>query len=119
MILFVQRLSFPDPPKDKGDMFKLGSKFRYSDRTLYQLRKEGFPINHDNQPTFSRVNSRNFSERYRLSSGQSTTEHLLFVDDEDDSGKKRPYDSSLDRPEKRRPLSGAGTLERKVNLLRR
>lgn len=110
------RLSFPDPPKDKGDLFKLGSKFRYSDRTLYQLRKEGFPINQDNQPTFSRVNSRNFSERYRLSSAQSTTEHLLFVDDEDETGKKRPYDSSLDRPDKRRPLSGAGTLERKAPL---
>ena len=53
-LAFSHRLSFPYPPKDKGDLFKLGSKFRYTE----QLRKEGFTVDQDNHPTSSRVTSR-------------------------------------------------------------
>ncbi|KAK3751760.1 hypothetical protein QZH41_003380 [Actinostola sp. cb2023] len=95
------RLSFPDPPPSKtATLLKKGSKFRYSDRTLYQLRKEGFPVSQD-APQFMRVSSRNWSERYE----PATTEIIVVADEE---RKKRPYDKDKrhDGPQDKRPKGG-------------
>jgi len=63
---------------------KKGSKFRYSDRTLYQIRKEGVPVVQE-PPKFMRVSSRNWSERYE----PATTEIIVVADEE---RRKRPHD---------------------------
>ena len=87
LLAFLCRLTFADPPPSRsGSLLKMGSKFRYSDRTLYQMRKDGEPIK--NQPRFERVSSRNWSRRYQM---PSLSETRIYVDDKDDENKaKRP-----------------------------
>lgn len=82
--LSLFRLSYPDPPPTKTDTLKKGSKFRYSDRTLYQIRKEGVSVSQD-PPKFMRVSSRNWASRYE----PATTEIIVVADEEK---KKRPHD---------------------------
>lgn len=64
----------------------MGSKFRYSERTLYQLHKEGHPVKE--QPKFNRVSSLNWSRRYQM---PSLSETRIYVDyEKDDDPRKRP-----------------------------
>ncbi|XP_032232116.2 band 4.1-like protein 3 isoform X2 [Nematostella vectensis] len=78
------RLSFPDPPPSKTDsLLRMGSKHRYSDKTLFQLRNEGVPIQ-SAQPRFQRVSSKNWSK----GDAPSTTEIIVVADEE---AKKRPW----------------------------
>lgn len=63
----------------------MGSKFRYSERTLYQLHKEGHPVKE--QPKFNRVSSLNWSRRYQM---PSLSETRIYVDYEKDDPRKRP-----------------------------
>ena len=72
----------------------MGSKFRYSDRTLYQLHKDGHPIK--DQPKFNRVSSLNWSRRYHM---PSLSETRIYVDEKDEDRKKRPL-SEGDMPSK-------------------
>ncbi|KAJ7391164.1 hypothetical protein OS493_020195 [Desmophyllum pertusum] len=89
------RLTFADPPPSRStSLLKMGSKFRYSDRTLYQLHKEGHPIK--DQPKFNRVSSLNWSRRYQM---PSLSETRIYVDEKDDESKKRPL-SEGDMPSK-------------------
>lgn len=84
-------MSYPDPPPSKTDtLLKKGSKFRYSDKTLYQLRKEGFPVNQD-PPKFMRVSSRNWSDRY-----EPATTTIIVVPDEE-SKKRQLNDKDKDK----------------------
>lgn len=72
---------------------RMGSKFRYSDRTLYQIHKEGHPVK--DQPKFNRVSSLNWSRRYQM---PSLSETRIYFDEADDA-KKRPM-SEGDLPSK-------------------
>lgn len=95
MHLFFYRLTFSDPPPSRStSLLKMGSKFRYSDRTLYQLHKEGHPVKE--QPKFNRVSSLNWSRRYQM---PSLSETKIYVDERDDEAKKRPL-SEGDMPSK-------------------
>lgn len=71
----------------------MGSKFRYSERTLYQLHKEGHPVKE--QPKFNRVSSLNWSRRYQMPSLSETRIDIV----NDDDAKKRPL-SEGDMPSK-------------------
>lgn len=94
-LLSSYRLTFSDPPPSRStSLLKMGSKFRYSDRTLYQLHKDGHPIK--DQPKFSRVSSLNWSRRYQM---PSLSETRIYVDEKDDDRKKRPL-SEGDMPSK-------------------
>ncbi|XP_078361978.1 uncharacterized protein LOC144646306 isoform X2 [Oculina patagonica] len=89
------RLTFADPPPSRStSLLKMGSKFRYSDRTLYQLHKDGHPVK--DQPKFQRVSSLNWSRRYQM---PSLSETRIYVDEKDDDAKKRPL-SEGDLPSK-------------------
>lgn len=91
--LIFYRLTFADPPPSRStSLLTMGSKFRYSDRTLYQLHKEGHPVKE--QPKFNRVSSLNWSRRYQM---PSLSETQIYV--KDDEGKKRPM-SEGDMPSK-------------------
>ncbi|XP_073258250.1 uncharacterized protein [Porites lutea] len=80
------RLTFSDPPPSRStSLLKMGSKFRYSERTLYQLHKEGHPVKE--QPKFNRVSSLNWSRRYQM---PSLSETRIYVDEKDDDPRKRP-----------------------------
>ena len=95
LILLSHRLTFADPPPSRStSLLKMGSKFRYSDRTLYQLHKDGHPIK--DQPKFNRVSSLNWSRRYQM---PSLSETRIYVDEKDDAHKKRPL-SEGDMPSK-------------------
>lgn len=88
------RLTFPDPPPSRSaSLMRMGSKFRYSDRTLYQIHKEGHPVK--DQPKFNRVSSLNWSRRYQM---PSLSETRIYFDEADDA-KKRPM-SEGDLPSK-------------------
>lgn len=63
----------------------MGSKFRYSERTLYQLHKEGHPVKE--QPKFNRVSSLNWSRRYQT---PFLSETRIYVDQKGDDPRKRP-----------------------------
>ena len=102
------RLTFPDPPPSGTELLKMGSKFRYSDRTLHQLRKEGFNVKE--QPRFSRVSSRNWSHRYNM---HPVTEHRVTVDDAE-----RPNRQAPTKPP-RRPVSGVMPALKRTRWLRR
>ncbi|XP_057314231.1 titin-like isoform X2 [Hydractinia symbiolongicarpus] len=53
------RLTRPDAPRKKADKLKLGSSFRYSDRTLYQLRhKPSFNDSNVSDTSFNRTPSK-------------------------------------------------------------
>eukprot|EP00794_Sanderia_malayensis_P004851 gene4851-5488_t len=54
------RLENPDPERRRAEMFIIGSKFRYSDRTLYQLRSSPGAVEDGQQPggTFTRSPSK-------------------------------------------------------------
>ena len=82
----------------------MGSKFRYSDRTLYQLHKDGHPVKE--QPKFNRVSSLNWSRRYQM---PSLSETRIYVDEKDDDAKKRPL-SEGDMPLKMRHYGKGGTV---------
>ncbi|KAM7443384.1 hypothetical protein ABFA07_007845 [Porites harrisoni] len=80
------RLTFSDPqPSRSTSLLKMGSKFRYSERTLYQLHKEGHPVKE--QPKFNRVSSLNWSRRYQM---PSLSETRIYVEDGKDDPRKRP-----------------------------
>lgn len=80
------RLTFSDPPPSRStSLLKMGSKFRYSERTLYQLHKEGHPVKE--QPKFNRVSSLNWSRRYQM---PSLSETRIYVEDGKDDPRKRP-----------------------------
>lgn len=88
------RLTFSDPPPSRStSLLKMGSKFRYSERTLYQLHKEGHPVKE--QPKFNRVSSLNWSRRYQMPSLSETRIDIV----NDDDAKKRPL-SEGDMPSK-------------------
>lgn len=94
------RLTFSDPPPSRSSsLLRMGSKFRYSDRTLYQLHKDGQPIK--DQPKFNRVSSLNWSRRYQM---PSLSETRIYVK-EDDESNKRPL-SEGDLPGKMRWYKG-------------
>lgn len=98
--LFCVRLTFSDPPPSRSSsLLRMGSKFRYSDRTLYQLHKDGQPIK--DQPKFNRVSSLNWSRRYQM---PSLSETRIYVK-EDDESNKRPL-SEGDLPGKMRWYKG-------------
>lgn len=98
--LFCVRLTFSDPPPSRSSsLLRMGSKFRYSDRTLYQLHKDGQPIK--DQPKFKRVSSLNWSRRYQM---PSLSETRIYVK-EDDESNKRPL-SEGDLPGKMRWYKG-------------
>lgn len=85
----------------------MGSKFRYSERTLYQLHKDGHPVKQ--QPKFNRVSSLNWSRRYQM---PSLSETRIYVDEKDDDPRKRPL-SEGDLPSRAAWYSKGG----KVSLL--
>lgn len=94
------RLTFSDPPPSRStSLLKMGSKFRYSDRTLYQLHKDGQPVK--DQPKFNRVSSLNWSRRYQM---PSLSETRIYVK-EDDESNRRPL-SEGDLPGKMRWYKG-------------
>lgn len=104
----IDRLTFSDPqPSRSTSLLKMGSKFRYSERTLYQLHKEGHPVKE--QPKFNRVSSLNWSRRYQM---PSLSETRIYVEDGKDDPRKRPL-SEGDLPLRAPWLSKGG----KVSLL--
>ena len=89
------RLTFSDPPPSRStSLLKMGSKFRYSDRTLYQLHKDGHPVKE--QPKFKRVSSLKWSSQYQT---PSLSETRIYFEKDDDEAQKRPL-SEGDLPSK-------------------
>ncbi|XP_068748062.1 band 4.1-like protein 2 isoform X2 [Montipora capricornis] len=89
------RLTFSDPPPSRStSLLKMGSKFRYSDRTLYQLHKDGHPVKE--QPKFKRVSSLKWSSQYQT---PSLSETRIYFEKDDDEAQRRPL-SEGDLPSK-------------------
>lgn len=109
--LCSSRLTFPDPPSSGISLLKMGSKFRYSDRTLHQLRKEGFSIK--NQPKFQRVSSRNWSQRYHVA---PTTEHRIFVDEDEEARQRGQADVPDINKKGRSPYRISGQVTKVLNI---